>query len=465
MKPAMPLQSFLVQSTTRLTRLLHDTRPPLKISRCIPLLGTLLFCAITNLGCRPSEKNGLSESYPSDSDAADLIKPAEETPNVVPLAYELEPAALLEMRLPAEKTEQGWIRLFDGQSLFGWDMAGLANWSIQEGNLIVDSGEKSLLCTAVPWKDFEFQASFKADASTNSGIFFRTPLFPMDPKTECYELNIAPADNPFPTGSLVGREKIELENFDSTIWHTYKVKVEGDSVTVSLDDCELYNYIDPNPLPSNRIALQHNSGAVAFKDIMLRPLGLSAMLPENAQPGTELTAWKRYPDMQGSFDFDSDGNLHVQGGKGQLESETQYGDFVLLTRAKTAGPNQNSGIFFRCIPYEEMNGYECQINNDAKDGNPAFPADCGTGGIFRRQDARIIAAENGEWFDMVLVTSGPSMAAWVNGIQVSQWQDTRDPDPNPRRGLRTEPGTIMLQAHDETTDVTFKAISVAPLTN
>lgn len=427
----------------------------------------LSVCVIAALGCRPAENNAPADSNSNDSSSpvADKGGQSGDPEDVIPLAYELEPKSLLQMRLPSEKTGDGWIQLFDGQSLFGWDMAGLANWSVQEGNLVVSEGEQSLLCTAVPWKDFEFQATFKADANTNSGIFFRTPLFPMDPKTECYELNIAPADNPFPTGSLVGREKIELENFDPKNWHTYKVKVEGDNVTVSLDDKELYQYLDPNPLPANRIGLQHNSGSIAFKDIMLRPLGLASILPENAEPGSELTGWKRYPEMQGSFDFDENGNLHVQGGKGQLETETEYADFVLLTRAKTAGPNQNSGIFFRCIPGEEMNGYECQINNDMEDENPAFPADCGTGGIFRRQDARIIAADNNEWFDLVLVANGSTIAAWVNGIQVSQWQDTRTPDPNPRRGLRLEPGTIMIQAHDETTDVKFQAISVASLSN
>ena len=417
------------------------------------------------LGCRNSEQADPGTS--ADSQSTDATSPESATEPeapVAPQAYELEPKALLEQRLPAVETQQGWVRLFDGQSLFGWDMAGMADWKVSEGKLVVTTGDQSLLCTAVPWRNYEFKVDFKADSSTNSGIFFRTPLFPADPKTDCYELNIAPADNPFPTGSLVGREKVQLKEFDANQWHTYKVTVEDATVTVHLDDQELYAYVDPNPLPAGRIGLQHNSGKVEFRNVMIKPLGLQSMLPPDATAGSELVGWKRYPEMQGSFDFDEEGSLHVKGGKGQLESETEHADFVLLTRAKTAGPNQNSGIFFRCIPGEEMNGYECQINNDAKDGNPAFPADCGTGGIFRRQDARIIAAENDQWFDLLLVASGPNIAAWVNGIQVSQWQDTRQPDPNPRKGLRLDAGTIMIQAHDETTDVKFQSISIAPLT-
>jgi hypothetical protein len=195
---------------------------------------------------------------------------------------------------------------------------------------------------------------------------------------------------------------------------------------------------------------------------MLRPLNLTSILPEQAGKDGEIAGWKKYPEMQGSFMINDEGQLRVEGGKGQLETEAEYGDFVLIARAKTNSENQNSGLFFRCIPGEEMNGYECQLNNDAKDGNPMFPADCGTGGFFRRQDARVIAADNNKWFDLVLAVNGSSMAAWVNGVQVSQWQDTRDPDPNPRKGLRIEPGTIMIQAHDETTDVTFQTLKISP---
>jgi hypothetical protein len=418
---------------------------------------------LLSTGCRrdpgddPAENRTTSESHGSSETTG---SPA------LPQVFELEPERLLAQRLPTEMANKGWVKLFDGQSLFGWDMAGLANWSIEDETLVVSGGNKSLLCTSLPWENFQFRVEFQADPQTNSGIFLRTPLVPMDPATDCYELNIAPADNPFPTGSLVGRRRLEPEQLgqmEPNAWHTYDVRCQDDTITITLDDRELYSYQDPDPIRSGRIALQHNTGRVAFRNVMARPLGLKPLLPESRADSAELTDWKRYPDMAGSFTFDEEGNLHVQGGKGQLETDSQYDNFVLHATAKTAGPNQNSGIFFRCIPGQEMNGYECQINNDTVDGNVALPADCGTGGFFRRQDARIVAAENAKWFDLVLIVNGPQMAAWVNGIQVSQWQDTRDPDPNPRRGLRTDAGTIILQAHDETTDVSFATIEIVPL--
>ena len=40
------------------------------------------------------------------------------------------------------------------------------------------------------------------------------------------------------------------------------------------------------------------------------------------------------------------------------------------------------------------------------------------------------------------------------------WTDDRKANENPRRGLRVEPGTIMLQAHDATTDCWFKEMKI-----
>lgn len=421
----------------------------------------------------------------------------------MPPVFELNAEQLLAMRLPEEQRRDGWIRLFDGHTLYGWQMTGGANWRIEDQALVVDAGEQSLLCTSLDWLDYELRLEFKADAETNSGIFLRTPLLPQDPAMDCYELNIAPEENPFPTGSLVGRRKLEpaeLDDFDPDRWHTYQIRVEGDTVSIRLDDAELYRWTDPTPLPAGRIALQHNEGKIAFRNVMLRPLGLRPLLAEGtgapeetndeapgdggtdeaaaaeqdeaaAEPADDeapaaddaLAQWRRYPEMPGRFEIDDEGNLHVHGGPGQLETRDEFADFVLTAEVKTAGAEQNSGIFFRCIPGDQMMGYECQINNDTIDGDPLRPADAGTGAIFRRQAARIVAAENDQWFTLTLVVHGPNMAAWVNGLQVSEWTDTRDPDPNPRRGKRLEAGTVMLQAHDPGTDVRFRSIRIAEI--
>jgi len=62
-----------------------------------------------------------------------------------------------------------------------------------------------------------------------------------------------------------------------------------------------------------------------------------------------------------------------------------------------------------------------------------------------------------------LVAAGNHMAAWVNGYPVSDWTDTRAPHENPRQGLRLEPGTLEIQGHDATTDLSFRHLRAAEL--
>ena len=385
-------------------------------------------------------------------------KPAPSTAPVAPPQFASDPKGLLDARLPLEESSAGWVRLFDGVSLFGWEIAAPANWRVEDGAIVVDEGPARLLCTSVPWKDYELKLEIRADAATNSGVFLRTPLVPQDPAVECYEVNVAPPDNPFPTGGLVKRQKATTEpKLKVGDWNEYELRMVGDSLTIRINGEEVLQYTDPSPLAIGRIGLQHNSGAVAFRNIRVRPVGATPLITP------DLAAWKQYPEMEGKFAINEDGLLRVTGGRGQLESNASFGDFVLLAEAKTASDKLNSGIFFRCIPGETMNGYECQISNGIVDGDPLRPVDCGTGGIFRRQDARIVAAQDGEWFSMLLVAHGPQIAAWVNGVQVTDWRDTREPDPNPRNGLRLEPGTLMIQAHDPTTDLVFRQVAVAEL--
>jgi hypothetical protein len=127
------------------------------------------------------------------------------------------------------------------------------------------------------------------------------------------------------------------------------------------------------------------------------------------------------------------------------------------------GDGLNSGVFFRTLREGRWAGYESQINNRMKDGDPTKPADFGTGGIYRRQPARRVVAKDHEWFTNTIVADGPHMAVWVNGYQVSDWTDTRPAKESAREGLRLKGGAIAIQGHDATTDFLFRNIRVVEL--
>lgn len=309
--------------------------------------------------------------------------------------------------------------------------------------------------------NYVLKADFRAAKNTNSGIFLRTaPVLGMnDVTTKCYELNIAPPENPFPTGGYVGRLKGKTVPERAGEWQSYEVTLDGAKSTVKLNGETVLEYTDPKPTGRGHIGLQLNEGQVEFKNIKLKPLGLQPLFN-----GKDLTGWKNHPKSKSTFTVTDKGAIHVTAtDRGALESEKQFGDFVLQMEAISHGESLNSGLFFRCIPGDLVNGYESQIHNGIKNGDRKQPVDHGTGGIQWRASARLVVSNDKEWFYKTIVADGPHISVWVNGYQVTDLTDDRKPDKNPRKGLRTEAGTLQLQGHDQTTDLSFRNIRAKEL--
>lgn len=202
-------------------------------------------------------------------------------------------------------------------------------------------------------------------------------------------------------------------------------------------------------------------GGVVVRSLVVRPLGLRSIFP-----GKDLAGWKRIdranlPAEKRPVWKVTDGRLESVGGPGALEYSEKYGDFTIQVQARSRNRHANGGLFIRAIPGDFMNGYEVQVHSRCHDGDPSKPFTYATGGIDDRQDARRLVSRDFKWFTMTAIADGPHLATWVNGVQMTDWTDTRPKDANPRRGLRTEPGVIQLQAHDPETDLEWRKIAVA----
>jgi hypothetical protein len=370
-------------------------------------------------------------------------------------------AAAEPAQLSPELLAEGWISLFDGETLFGWQTSGDVAWSVDDDTIATDGAQPGWLMTTTEWADYKLHVEFKAPATTNSGIFLRTPLVPTDPTKDCYELNIAPADNPYPTGTLVARAKLaggnggSLPNDD---WHSFDVTARGGAIGVALDGKSVVEYEDPSPIRIGHIGLQAKEGPVAFRNLRLRPLGLKPLFN-----GKDLAGWTTAGAEQSKFAVTPAGELQLTNGPGQIATHEEFANFVLQLECKVDGDGLNSGVFFRTLRDGRWQGYESQINNRVHDGDAARPVDFGTGAIYRRQAARRVNASDREWFTKTIVADGPHIAVWVNGLQVIDWTDTRPPHENPREGLRLGPGVIAIQGHDPTTNFLFRDIEIAEL--
>jgi enamine deaminase RidA (YjgF/YER057c/UK114 family) len=204
-------------------------------------------------------------------------------------------------------------------------------------------------------------------------------------------------------------------------------------------------------------------GTTSVRTLAVRPLGLKPIFN-----GTDLTGWRRVdhpklPEPQRPTWTVAEGVLQTVGGPGALEHEGRYGDLVLQVEARTRAAYTNGGVFIRCQPGLFMMGYETQVYNRCEDNDPSRPVRYSTGSLDDRQLARRLVSRDGEPFTMTILARGPHLATWVNGVQLTDWTDDRPRDDNPRKGLRTEPGAVQLQAHDAGTDLEFRTIRIAEL--
>jgi Domain of Unknown Function (DUF1080) len=167
--------------------------------------------------------------------------------------------------------EEKWVDLFDGKTLTGWKAQTEANWRVEEGAIVVDHGPIGLLTTDRSWKNYELELEFRAQIGSNSGVFLSTKPTVTDESKDCYEVNIAPPSNPFPTGSIVKRKQFQGAG-ERVEWRKYRMIVKDGRVQVWLDNKESAVYQDPSPLLQGLIGLQINQGKVEFRRIRVREM-------------------------------------------------------------------------------------------------------------------------------------------------------------------------------------------------
>jgi len=364
--------------------------------------------------------------------------------------------------LTAEEVADGWISLFDGKTLFGWRSShDDINWSVADGAITADTGSNGALLTTVPFADYELVCEYRMASGGNSGIFLRSAANPTSPKVDFYEVNIVDTHpEGYLTGSLAMRQKADVDIAGGGEWQTLRMVAQGKTLKVFHNGKPVLEFTDDSdsPLLNGHIGLQKNSGKIEFRKVNLKPLAMESLFNSN-----DLSGWRPVPGAKSEFKV-TDGAIHVLSGLGFLETEKTFQDFLFQAQVKTGAKDLNSGFFFRALPGTEKapsHGYEMQVHNGFKEGDRNKPADAGTGAIFRRVNARRVVGNDLEWVNMTLVASGPRISIWVDGYQQVDWEDTREPNENPRQGRRVEGGHISLQGHDPTTDVLFRNMRIA----
>ncbi len=345
------------------------------------------------------------------------------TVSVVVVLLPTATTAAIAQPFPATLAAAGWLQLFDGKTLFGWQAD--AGVTVQEGCLQFPRGQP---LTARPTSRFG----------------------------EMWELRLEVAG----PVRLVFAGGLELEHRGAEA-NILRVKCQAGDITWDGTGFTARRMTEGLPAEGWRIAAD-GTAAARVRNVSLLPLGLEPLFDGKTLGGWKVNAAdpKR---MRSQFAVTSAGELAVKDGPGDLVSERAFADFVLQLQCRTQGRHLNSGIFFRCVPGQYQNGYEAQIHNGYRDNDRTRPIDFGTGAIYRRVPARKVVSDDGEWFTLTVLADGRHIATWVNGYPVVDWTDPRPPHENPRQGYRAAAGPISIQGHDPTTDILFRNIRIREL--
>ncbi|MGH9630352.1 MAG: 3-keto-disaccharide hydrolase, partial [Bryobacteraceae bacterium] len=205
------------------------------------------------------------------------------------LALLLSAAALLGQTansITPREAADGWILLFDGQSLFGWTPEGQAKWKVAGGSIAPEGGGSGWLRSNTPFADFILKIDFRTAADGNSGVFLRSAE-EGQPHQTGYELQIFDQHPEFPTGSLVHYVATKKGSIKPNQWQTFEVHARGSHFTVKLDGKTVLD-VDDKSHSAGHIGLQYNQGkAIEFRNIKLKPLSLNPVFN-----GRDLSGWR-----------------------------------------------------------------------------------------------------------------------------------------------------------------------------
>ena len=184
-----------------------------------------------------------------------------------------------------------WIPLFDGESLTNWKASENPSTFKVEDGMIVAHGPRAHLFYQGPvenhdFKNFELEVEVMTTPGSNSGIFFHTAYQEEGWPTKGYEVQVNNSQSDWRrTGSLYSVEDVKEVLVNDNEWYTEYIKVQGNRVTVKINDKTVVDYTEPEGienmpdraekrLSSGTFALQGHdpNSKVYFRKVSVRPL-------------------------------------------------------------------------------------------------------------------------------------------------------------------------------------------------
>ena len=299
--------------------------------------------------------------------------------------------------------DRGFYTMYNGQDLRGWkglvanpvkrrtfstdtlallqvkaDKIMHAGWEAK-GEELHFTGHGDNLCSVKDYQDFEMYVDWKIEKDGDAGIYLRG-----SPQVQIWDISRTNVGAQVGSGGLYNNQinpRNPLKVADNPIneWNTFRIIMKGERVTVYLNgelvvnDVLLENYWD-RKIPifvKDAIELQAHGNHIVYRNIYLKELKPATAYVAPEADFTALFDGSSLFNWTGNTTdyFPSNGELVVdptRGGKGNLYTKKEYGDFHLKFDFQLT-PGANNGLGIRA-PLEGDAAYvgmELQILDNA----------------------------------------------------------------------------------------------------
>jgi hypothetical protein len=190
----------------------------------------------------------------------------------------------LAAELSREERKEGFKLLFNGENLDGWKLRnenGTKSWSAQNGMLVntIKQGEHGTdLVSEEKFKDFVIRYDYMVPSNSNSGLYLRG-RYEIQIVEDSARKKPAPGSNGGIYNTAAGTEFVSRP---AGQWQSAQTTIRGNKISVILNGVKIHdevevtkatggeldhNYDQPGP-----IMLQGDHGAIAFRNVSIKPL-------------------------------------------------------------------------------------------------------------------------------------------------------------------------------------------------
>src|SRR5438270_3003753 len=172
---------------------------------------------------------------------------------------------------PPKVDETGWIQLFNGRDLAGWNHVGTGHITVDNGEIHTHGGMGLLYWTSSRFQDCTLRVVFRMrDENDNSGVFIRIPIEPREewmPVHYGYEVQIdnhpelSKEDEYHQTGMLYSLTKPLAKAWKAgPEWNVMEITLDGLRTIVTLNGVKVTDFKEGDPVPPKKFDFELQRG-------------------------------------------------------------------------------------------------------------------------------------------------------------------------------------------------------------